>query len=48
MSIAAKGLVCIRKLINMRDSIMNEIEARQTLEDVTLVGEEMVKRYLNL
>lgn len=42
-----KGLVCIRKLINMRDSIMNEIEARQTLEDVILVGEEMVKRYLN-
>ncbi|NLZ54915.1 MAG: helix-turn-helix transcriptional regulator [Thermoanaerobacteraceae bacterium] len=42
-----KGLICIKKLIDMRNNFMKQIEKQATFEDVILLGEEMIRQYLN-
>ncbi|HHY42872.1 MAG TPA: helix-turn-helix transcriptional regulator [Thermoanaerobacterales bacterium] len=41
-----KRLVCLQKLIDLRDSIMNQIEEQSTVEDIIRMGEEMINQYL--
>ena len=41
-----KRLVCLQKLIDLRDSIMKQIEEQSTVEDIIRVGEEMINQYL--
>ncbi|HHX23310.1 MAG: helix-turn-helix domain-containing protein [Tepidanaerobacteraceae bacterium] len=41
-----KGLVCLNMLMNMRNKLMKQIEEQATLEDVILLGEEMIDQYI--
>lgn len=42
-----KRLVCIKKLLNMRNNNIKQIEDKANIEDVILQGEEMVIQYLS-
>ncbi len=40
-----KGLICMKRLTDIRNSAMKQIEEQATFEDVVLVGKKMINQY---